>query len=229
MAETMATKKLRYPRVGMVVDDDALVREIRGRMLEDLCDHVYQASDGLEGLEMLRQHPDISVIVTDIAMPRLDGIAFARAGAAAASRSQGAVRQRPAAAAGQRGVPGEAVSAARALVSAVHHLMEAPSRPRRLPERRGWTAVMTLSIVVQQRRQAERLLDERPRHARHAVHHVGMARHQDDRHARTHRPSAPDADRARRAACSPAASRRSRRPAGIPARRQRSRRSWCRR
>ena len=38
---------------------------------------VYQAADGQEGLEILEQHPDISVIVTDIAMPRLDGIAFA--------------------------------------------------------------------------------------------------------------------------------------------------------
>ena len=61
----------------MVVDDDALVRELVAQVLEDLCDQVYQASDGLEGLEVLDQHPDISVIVTDIAMPRLDGIAFA--------------------------------------------------------------------------------------------------------------------------------------------------------
>jgi len=61
----------------MVVDDDALVRETVAEVLEDLCDHVYRAADGIEGLEVLRQHPDISVIVTDIAMPRLDGIAFA--------------------------------------------------------------------------------------------------------------------------------------------------------
>ncbi len=61
----------------MVVDDDALVRESVAQVLEDLCDQVYQAADGQEGLEILEQHPDISVIVTDIAMPRLDGIAFA--------------------------------------------------------------------------------------------------------------------------------------------------------
>lgn len=63
--------------IGMVVDDDALVRETVAEVLEDLCDHVYRASDGVEGLEMLHRHPDISVIVTDIAMPRLDGIKFA--------------------------------------------------------------------------------------------------------------------------------------------------------
>ena len=45
--------------IGMVVDDDALVRETVAEVLEDLCDHVYRASDGLEGLEVLRQHPDI--------------------------------------------------------------------------------------------------------------------------------------------------------------------------
>jgi CheY-like chemotaxis protein len=61
----------------MVVDDDALVRDTVAEMLEDVCDHVYLASDGVEGLEVLRRHPDISVVVTDIAMPRLDGIAFA--------------------------------------------------------------------------------------------------------------------------------------------------------
>ena len=63
--------------IGMVVDDDALVRESVAEVLEDVCDHVYRASDGVEGLEVLRQHPDISVIVTDIAMPRLDGVTFA--------------------------------------------------------------------------------------------------------------------------------------------------------
>ena len=61
----------------MVVDDDELVREFVVAMLEDLCDHVYEASDGLEGLQVLADHPDISLIVTDIAMPRLDGVAFA--------------------------------------------------------------------------------------------------------------------------------------------------------
>jgi CheY-like chemotaxis protein len=64
------------PSIGMVVDDDVLVRETVAEVLEDLCDHVYRAADGIEGLEVLRRHPDISVIVTDIAMPRLDGIAF---------------------------------------------------------------------------------------------------------------------------------------------------------
>jgi CheY-like chemotaxis protein len=61
----------------MVVDDDALVRESIVAVMEDLCDEVYAASDGVEGLKVLELHPDISVVVTDIAMPRLDGIGFA--------------------------------------------------------------------------------------------------------------------------------------------------------
>jgi two-component system chemotaxis response regulator CheY len=61
----------------MVVDDDELVRESVAAMLEELCDRVYQASDGVEGLEVLADHPDIGLVVTDISMPRLDGVAFA--------------------------------------------------------------------------------------------------------------------------------------------------------
>ena len=65
--------------VGLVLDDDALVRESVATILEDLCHRVYQAGDGVEGLKILGEHPDISLVVTDIAMPRLDGIAFADA------------------------------------------------------------------------------------------------------------------------------------------------------
>ena len=61
----------------MVIDDDAIVRESVVAVLGDLCDEVYEASDGLEGIEVLHDHPDICLVVTDIAMPRLDGIGFA--------------------------------------------------------------------------------------------------------------------------------------------------------
>jgi CheY-like chemotaxis protein len=112
------------PPVGMVVDDDALVRETVAEVLEDLCQPVYRAGDGVEGLEVLRQHPDITVVVTDIAMPRLDGIAFA----SQARRLHPGLKvlfvsglQRP--------PPREEFLAkpfpARALVSAVRHLLAA--------------------------------------------------------------------------------------------------------
>lgn len=77
MAATLHEENGSGHPIGMVVDDDELVRKSVVAMLEDLCDHVYEASDGLEGLQVLADHPDISLIVTDIAMPRLDGVAFA--------------------------------------------------------------------------------------------------------------------------------------------------------
>ena len=110
--------------VGMVVDDDDLVRQSVAEVLTDLCDHVYQAADGLEGLEVLAQHPDISLIVTDIAMPRLDGVAFA----SQARRLHPELRvlflsgmHRPPDSEPFLAKP----FPARALVSAVHHLLEA--------------------------------------------------------------------------------------------------------
>ena len=120
------TKKIeQHPHaIGMVVDDDDLTRESVAELLEALCDRVYQASDGLEGLEVLGQHPDISFIVTDIAMPRLDGLAFANQ----ARRLHPQVKvlflsgmQRPPASEEFLAKP----FPARALVSAVHHLLEA--------------------------------------------------------------------------------------------------------
>lgn len=65
--------------VGLVLDDDELIRESVAAVLEDMCDCVYQGRDGVEGLRLLNEHPDISLVVTDIAMPRLDGLAFANA------------------------------------------------------------------------------------------------------------------------------------------------------
>lgn len=111
-------------RIGMVVDDDDLVRETVAEMMEDVCHRVYQASNGKEGLEVLRKHPDISLIVTDIAMPLLDGVAFA----SQARQMHPEVKvlflsglQRP--------PPSEEFLAkpfpARALVSALHHLLDA--------------------------------------------------------------------------------------------------------
>jgi CheY-like chemotaxis protein len=124
MAASTTKQVATAPPVGMVVDDDDLVRESVAEVLEDLCDHVYRAADGIEGLAILREHPDISVIVTDIAMPRLDGIAFA----SQARRLYPDVKvlfvsgmQRPPASEEFLAKP----FPARALVSALHHLMDA--------------------------------------------------------------------------------------------------------
>ena len=125
MSAGMETESASSQPIGMVLDDDALVRESVAEVLEDVCDRVYRASDGVEGMELLLLHPDISVVVTDIAMPRLDGIGFA----SQARRLHPELKvlflsglQRP--------PPSEEFLAkpfpARALVSALHHLLAAP-------------------------------------------------------------------------------------------------------
>lgn len=110
--------------IGLVLDDDALIRESVAAVLEDMCDYVYQGRDGVEGLRLLSEHPDISLVVTDIAMPRLDGLAFADA----ARRLHPDLRvlfvsglQRPPASETFLEKP----FPLRALVSAVHQLLDA--------------------------------------------------------------------------------------------------------
>lgn len=110
--------------VGMVVDDDVLVREAVATVMEDLCDRVYQASDGQEGLELLDEHPEITLIVTDISMPRLDGVAFSNE----ARRAHPAVKVLFVSGLQQPPESEEFLPKpfrTRALVEALHHLMQA--------------------------------------------------------------------------------------------------------
>ena len=59
----------------LTVDDSATMRDMLLATLSALGYRVVQAADGLLGLETLeREQPD--VIITDINMPRLDGIGF---------------------------------------------------------------------------------------------------------------------------------------------------------
>jgi PAS domain S-box-containing protein len=71
------------PLVVLAVDDDALVQMNTVAMLEDLGHRVVEASNGSEALEAIRMHPDINLVVTDYAMPKMTGrdlaIAIARA------------------------------------------------------------------------------------------------------------------------------------------------------
>ncbi len=76
------------PRV-LVVDDAPLVREIFGSFLTHSGMAVSFAADGLEGLKEARAaKPD--VIVSDLDMPRMDGVAFC-----AALRADDATRRVP--------------------------------------------------------------------------------------------------------------------------------------
>jgi CheY-like chemotaxis protein len=64
----------------LVAEDEAMLRVIAVEMLEDAGFKVFEAGDGVEALELLKAHPEISLLVSDIKMPRMDGYALVEAG-----------------------------------------------------------------------------------------------------------------------------------------------------
>ena len=66
----------------LVAEDEAMLRVIAVEMLEDAGFRVFEAGDGVEALELLKAHPDIVLLVSDIKMPRMDGYALVEAGLA---------------------------------------------------------------------------------------------------------------------------------------------------
>jgi DNA-binding NtrC family response regulator len=59
----------------LLVDDEGAVRRFAGRVLEREGYRVREARDGAEALEFLRQGgASFDVVVTDIVMPRLNGV-----------------------------------------------------------------------------------------------------------------------------------------------------------
>jgi len=57
----------------LVVDDDDSVREVLVRVLERAGFTVHAAPSGVAALALLNAHPDIEVLLTDFAMPGMDG------------------------------------------------------------------------------------------------------------------------------------------------------------
>ena len=66
----------------LLAEDEAMLRLLAMEMLEEAGFQVFEAADGVEGLELLKGHPEISLLVSDIKMPRMDGYALAEAGLA---------------------------------------------------------------------------------------------------------------------------------------------------
>ncbi|MEZ4440633.1 MAG: adenylate/guanylate cyclase domain-containing protein [Polyangiaceae bacterium] len=61
----------------LVADDDELVRRTMERTLRRRHE-VLMATDGLDALKLLRQHPDVAVIFSDFDMPGLNGVELLR-------------------------------------------------------------------------------------------------------------------------------------------------------
>lgn len=63
----------------LVVDDEPAVRSYVGNILRREGYQLVEAVDGVDAMERAHQAPRVDLVVTDIRMPRMDGIALARA------------------------------------------------------------------------------------------------------------------------------------------------------
>lgn len=59
----------------LIVDDSRTVRAAISKHLKEQF-NIIEAGDGEEGWEALQQHPEITLVISDIQMPRLDGYGF---------------------------------------------------------------------------------------------------------------------------------------------------------
>lgn len=63
----------------LLVDDEAAVREMAGVVLQRLNFNPVTATDGADGLQLAMRHQaELRVIITDLHMPHMDGLAFVR-------------------------------------------------------------------------------------------------------------------------------------------------------
>ncbi len=70
-----------------MVDDDELVLTNTVAMLEDLGHRVLPACSGPDALAVMSEHPEIDLVLTDYAMPRMNGLQLIKR---VAERSPGA-------------------------------------------------------------------------------------------------------------------------------------------
>lgn len=60
----------------LAVEDNASMRELLKKVLEKNDYRVLEAKDGREALVLLKKHPEISLVVTDIRMPKMNGMSL---------------------------------------------------------------------------------------------------------------------------------------------------------
>ncbi len=66
------------PLTILLVDDDALVAFGTASMLEDLGHSVIEANSGAQALGLLEKHPEVDILITDFAMPGMNGLELAQ-------------------------------------------------------------------------------------------------------------------------------------------------------
>ncbi len=62
----------------LVVEDDRALRTLMVRTLSEKGYRAVEASDGIEALEKLASDSEIELVVTDIVMPRMNGVELAQ-------------------------------------------------------------------------------------------------------------------------------------------------------
>lgn len=70
---------MEYKTRVMLVEDEATAREILSFYLSTLFDEVLVAKDGEEGVALFKTHRPIDLILTDIKMPKMDGMSMIEA------------------------------------------------------------------------------------------------------------------------------------------------------
>ncbi|RAK58812.1 response regulator [Phenylobacterium hankyongense] len=70
---------MRYERLRvLLVDDNHHMRALLAEVLRAIgVREIHEAGDGVEGMQMLRDHP-VDVVMTDLSMPAMDGLEFVR-------------------------------------------------------------------------------------------------------------------------------------------------------
>ena len=63
----------------LIVDDSKAMRSIVGRIVKQVGFEILEASNGREGLEQLKSHGDVDLILVDWNMPEMNGIEFLQA------------------------------------------------------------------------------------------------------------------------------------------------------
>jgi two-component system chemotaxis response regulator CheY len=62
----------------LAVDDSAAMRQMVSVTLKSAGHDVVQASDGQEALDLAKDQPPVDLVITDVNMPRMDGITLVR-------------------------------------------------------------------------------------------------------------------------------------------------------
>jgi CheY-like chemotaxis protein len=78
-APSRATARTARPLSVLLVDDDLLVLDNIAAMLDDLGHAVIEARSGEEAVQLLRRMPKLDIVVTDYAMPGMNGLQLAEA------------------------------------------------------------------------------------------------------------------------------------------------------